>query len=71
MSLSRRKFIKGLGASVAVAPVLASPLGRVYHTPEDESLKVHLFSKHLHFLDIKEAAQIAAELGFAGLDRTP
>ena len=36
----------------------------------NESLEVHLFSKHLQFLDLKKAGQVAAELGFAGLDLT-
>lgn len=36
----------------------------------DDPLEIHLFSKHLHFLDIKAAAQVAAELGFDGLDLT-
>ncbi len=35
-----------------------------------ESLDVHLFSKHLHFLDVAEASKVAAEIGFAGLDLT-
>ncbi|GAB5554558.1 MAG: sugar phosphate isomerase/epimerase [Saprospiraceae bacterium] len=33
-------------------------------------LEVSIFSKHLQFLDWKEAGQIAAELGFDGLDLT-
>lgn len=33
-------------------------------------LDISIFSKHLQFLDIKEAAQVAAELGFDGLDLT-
>lgn len=37
---------------------------------DDDLLSVHIFSKHLQFLDIKGAAQKAAELGFAGLDLT-
>lgn len=35
-----------------------------------EPLSVHIFSKHLQFLDLIEAGQIAAELGFDGLDLT-
>ena len=33
-------------------------------------LEVHIFSKHLQFLNIEMAAQVAAEMGFAGLDLT-
>ncbi len=38
--------------------------------PMTEDLEVHLFSKHLQFLDVKTAAQRAAEMGFQGLDLT-
>jgi sugar phosphate isomerase/epimerase len=31
---------------------------------------IHLFSKHLHFLDYDEMAAAAADMGFAGLDLT-
>lgn len=67
MSISRRAFIKNAAAAALVAPLAASPIPLFR---QDEPLKVHLFSKHLQFLDIKEAAQIAAELGFDGLDLT-
>ena len=33
-------------------------------------LSVHLFSKHLQFLDYKNMAKVAADLGFDGLDLT-
>jgi len=36
----------------------------------DSPLEVHLFSKHLQFLDIKQASEAAAEMGFDGLDLT-
>lgn len=35
-----------------------------------EDLSVHLFSKHLQFLDLEEMAKTAVELGFAGVDLT-
>ena len=36
----------------------------------DEPLEVHVFSKHLQFLDYKESTEVAAEIGFSGLDLT-
>ena len=69
MGNSRRKFIKNAGALAIVAP-LASPFKMLSDAPTDAPLEVHLFSKHLHFLNIKDAAHKAVELGFAGLDLT-
>lgn len=70
MSNTRRKFLKDVGATIAVAPIAASPINIFKLDQSDEPLQVHLFSKHLQFLNIKEAAQMAVEMGFAGLDLT-
>lgn len=70
MSVTRRKFIQQTGTAVIAAPLAASPLHLLNLTPSKERLKVHLFSKHLQFLDIKNAAEMAAEMGFDGLDLT-
>lgn len=66
MILTRRSFMKN-----AVAATLATPFACSNNIDLiNEPLEIHLFSKHLHFLSIKEAAQVAAELGFDGLDLT-
>ena len=52
-------------------PLLYYPLGQVQ--PDFgalEELEIHLFSKHLQFLDCRAAAEVAASLGFSGLDLT-
>lgn len=70
MSLTRRNFLKDVSTSAIIGPiVLASKNGKKPYTSDDD-LEVHLFSKHLQFLDLKEAGQVAAELGFKGLDLT-
>lgn len=69
MSISRRKFIEKAGIVALSAPVAASLMNGIYEQA-DAPLKVHLFSKHLQFLNWKEAGQITAELGFDGLDLT-
>ena len=66
MTHSRRAFIKKAGAFGLFAPFFSRPLG--YFPFEEEPLEVHIFSKHLQFLDYKKSAEIAAELGFKGLD---
>ena len=70
MSIPRRKFIKNVGAMVVVAPLVPAPFNILKSVQSDEPLEVHLFSKLLQFLDIKEASQISAEIGFDGLDLT-
>jgi sugar phosphate isomerase/epimerase len=66
----RRKFIKGFGATVLSAPLVNSTFEKLLFSQLDDPLEIHLFSKHLQFLDIKSAAEIAAQLGFKGLDLT-
>lgn len=70
MQISRRKFIKNVGATAIVAPLMTAPIDLFSLDPLEEPLKVHLFSKHLQFLNLKEAGQMATELGFDGLDLT-
>lgn len=64
---SRRTFIKKIGAIGVMAP-FAAHAGEF--TQSSESLEVHVFSKHLQFLDYKDSAEAAAEIGFRGLDLT-
>ncbi len=47
-----------------------SLFNRENHDSWEKSLDVHIFSKHLQFLDFKETGAIAAELGFNGVDLT-
>lgn len=70
--VSRRQFLAaaaGAGGLLAVLPA-AGMAGA--HTPPGTTapLPVHLFSKHLQFLDYDELAGVAAELGFTGVDLT-
>ena len=68
--MKRRKFIKKIGTTALVAPLASLPITACNTTSSDENLEVHLFSKHLQFLDWKDAAEIAKEIGFKGLDLT-
>jgi len=70
MRISRRKFLQKSGTVALMAPFLPSPVGGFHLNGSGDPLKVHIFSKHLQFLDFKEAGQIAAELGFDGIDLT-
>lgn len=70
-AMNRRKFAKL--AAVSSAGILSSKLGfsaAEQPSASSDSLSVHLFSKHLQFLDYKDTARVAAEIGFDGLDLT-
>ena len=68
--MNRRKYIKKSSALLLAAPYTFSQFNSTTNSELDLPLEVHLFSKHLQFLDLKEAAQVAKELGFRGLDVT-
>ncbi len=70
MNISRRKFLKNTGVTIVTTPLIQSCMNASEPNQFDQLLEVHLFSKHLQFLDLKQAGQVAAELGFAGLDLT-
>ncbi|MEP3390106.1 MAG: sugar phosphate isomerase/epimerase family protein [Reichenbachiella sp.] len=70
MLKSRRVFMKDMATISLLAPY-AIPFDRLSKWNQAaEPIDVHIFSKHLQFLAIQDAAEIAAELGFQGLDIT-
>ncbi|MEQ9437531.1 MAG: sugar phosphate isomerase/epimerase family protein [Cyclobacteriaceae bacterium] len=36
--------------------------------PSEDAMSIHVFSKHLQFLDYKDMAEVSAEIGFDGVD---
>ena len=60
--------MKKMGAAGIMMPFL-SHAGIPFANP-NEPLEIHVFSKHLQFLDYKAAAEAAAEIGFNGMDLT-
>ena len=71
MNFRRRKFLKNVGIGIIGSPWIAAQLpASCKHDTIDEPLEIHLFSKHLQFLDLKEASRMAADIGFSGLDLT-
>lgn len=69
---SRRKFVKNSLIAGALLPFISTDLysGIINYAGVNEPLKVSVFSKHLQFLNYKEMADAAAEIGFAGVDLT-
>ena len=68
--ITRRSFVRQSGilaGGLVTAPEL---LSRSIHYHQNEHLKIHLFSKHVQFLDYKEMAEVIKEAGFDGVDLT-
>lgn len=77
ISNSRRDFVKKAAVLSAAAPLLpnwrlnsATFAGLTTPKHDQQELQIHLFSKHLQFLDYEEMAEMAAAMGFDGLDLT-
>ena len=69
---SRRDFLGSLAvAGGALSSGFISAPSEA-HIPkamaEEDSMTIHVFSKHLQFLDYKDMAEAAAEVGFDGVD---
>ncbi len=69
---SRRKFIKDSVIAGTLLPFLSSDIyaGMLKETKALDALNVSVFSKHLQFLNYKDMADAAAEIGFNGVDLT-
>ncbi len=68
-SSSRRRFIKKTSLAAAALPLI-SPLTFIPGTTASDKLRVHIFSKHLQFLDYQAVAEQASIIGFDGIDLT-
>jgi L-ribulose-5-phosphate 3-epimerase len=68
--ISRRDFILKSTAAGSMLPFV----GEDFLTPKAslpaDTIKVNVFSKHLHFLNYKDMTEAAKELGFDGIDLT-
>lgn len=70
MISSRRRFIKHTVAASCALPFAGICKKTLFQDTDPDKLDVSIFSKHLQFLDFKETGQMAAELGFNGVDLT-
>jgi L-ribulose-5-phosphate 3-epimerase len=68
-SRSRRSFLKKSILMGSLFPVYRN-LSSIINTGAVNPLKIHIFSKHLQFLNYKDMADAAAEIGFDGIDVT-
>ncbi|WP_209404900.1 sugar phosphate isomerase/epimerase [Pseudozobellia sp. WGM2] len=67
---SRRGFIQKSGLVTAGIPLMPMANSLPLASPNKSNLKVHLFSKHLQFLNYFDMSEAAADMGFDGLDLT-
>jgi L-ribulose-5-phosphate 3-epimerase len=69
---SRRDFIKKSTLTASAIPFLNLPFDIFANTSttNDDNLSVNIFSKHLQFLDYYTVGEMAAEMGFSGVDLT-
>lgn len=67
---SRRKFLRDSIITGALLPLISGNVFSMSNAPSPDRLKIHIFSKHLQFLNYRELAEAAAEMGFDGVDLT-
>jgi L-ribulose-5-phosphate 3-epimerase len=68
--ITRRSFVEksllaGIGITIGMQ---AFPQSLLKTKPKNNDLEIHIFSKHLQFLNYKNLAEAAAEIGFNGVD---
>ncbi len=67
--MKRRKFVNYTGAA-SMLPFLPLGISPNHNAPSNDTLEVHVFSKHLQFLDYQEMGEMVKEMGFDGADLT-
>lgn len=81
-SISRKRFIAAAALATAGIPFGLNAFGKTAFTPlalndigiggssSAEKIRVSIFSKHLHWLNYTDMADLAAQMGFDGVDLT-
>lgn len=70
-NISRRHFTKLSSTALSAVPLMSfSNAFEPARSTDSEAISIHLFSKHLQFLDYTDMSEAAAEMGFDGLDLT-
>jgi L-ribulose-5-phosphate 3-epimerase len=69
---SRREFVKLSALGIIGSIPLISTANGIYESNffDNSELDISIFSKHLQFLDYKTTGEMAAEMGFSGVDLT-
>ena len=67
---SRRSFLKNSILAGTFFPLAIENFSSLLQDKTETRLKIYIFSKHLQFLNYKDMAEAAAEMGFDGVDLT-
>ncbi|MET7027955.1 sugar phosphate isomerase/epimerase family protein [Sediminicola luteus] len=67
---TRRDFVTKTAKAACFLPFGTIPLHNLKSFYPDSTLDINIFSKHLQFLDYKTTGEMAAEMGFSGVDLT-
>lgn len=67
---SRRHFLKQTALTAGTLPFLPSALPMSLCATDTDLPEIHIFSKHLQFLNYADMAEAAASMGFNGVDLT-
>ncbi|WP_299060944.1 TIM barrel protein [uncultured Polaribacter sp.] len=70
INFSRREFTKLSATALAAIPLLSFQNSMNLFSSKNNTINVHLFSKHLQFLNYDDMSEAAADIGFDGLDLT-
>src|SRR5580693_421985 len=68
--MSRRALLLGAATSGALHALALNPDAPATRTEGSEKLKICIFSKHFQWTNVQEAAAIARDIGFDGVDLT-
>ncbi|WP_166963848.1 sugar phosphate isomerase/epimerase family protein [Yeosuana marina] len=68
-NIRRRDFVKQTLFSAGLIPFLGFS-NTIFGERETDNLSISIFSKHLQFLDYQNLGEMAAEMGFSGVDLT-
>lgn len=67
---TRREFILKTACAAGFLPFSSLAFQNSFLNEQEDVLDVNIFSKHLQFLDYKRTGEMAAEMGFSGVDLT-
>ncbi|WP_461146231.1 sugar phosphate isomerase/epimerase family protein [Spirosoma pulveris] len=67
---TRRRFVRQMAWAAGALPLVATSIPALAGEVDLPLPDVHIFSKHLQFLNYADMANAAAEMGFAGVDLT-
>jgi L-ribulose-5-phosphate 3-epimerase len=69
-TISRRNFLINTALAGSIVPFIKEEAFSLNKMADSHVPQIHIFSKHLQFLNYKDMAEVAKEIGFDGIDLT-